>query len=99
MHSDYSVPPVEDALKEEALPNTQTHQIAYGQEAPLSVFGLVPSLSTFGPPVNVEAAETQVRGISCHYIFIQNDLSVYIFLIITASSNCSLEIPMAQLCH
>ncbi|KAL1189482.1 GBF-interacting protein 1-like [Cardamine amara subsp. amara] len=58
MHSDYSASPVEYVQKEEALSNTQTYQIAYGQEAPLSVFGLAPS-SAFGPPVNAEAAETQ----------------------------------------
>jgi len=59
VHSDHIVPPVEEVPKEEALSNTETHQIAYGQEAPLSVFGLVPSLSAIGQPVNTEAAETQ----------------------------------------
>ncbi|CAL9219043.1 unnamed protein product [Arabidopsis halleri] len=54
VHSDHIVPPVEEVLKEEALSNTETHQIA-----PLSVFGLVPSLSAIGQPVNTEAAETQ----------------------------------------
>ncbi|XP_013640417.2 GBF-interacting protein 1-like [Brassica napus] len=43
-----------------ALPNTQPHQIAYGQDAPFSVFGLVPSFSALGQPVNTEAAATQL---------------------------------------
>ncbi|CDY53767.1 BnaCnng25590D [Brassica napus] len=34
-----------------ALPNTQPHQIAYGQDAPFSVFGLVPSFSALGQPL------------------------------------------------
>lgn len=99
-HSDHIVPPVEDELKDEALSNTQTHQIAYGQEAPFSAFGLVPSLSALGQPVNTESAETQARGISCHSICIKNYpfYLFYIFLI-TASTNCSLEIPMLQLYH
>ncbi|KAG7595314.1 GBF-interacting protein 1 [Arabidopsis thaliana x Arabidopsis arenosa] len=54
VHSDHIVPSVEEVLKEEALSNTETHQIA-----PLSVFGLVSSLSAIGQPVNTEAAETQ----------------------------------------
>ncbi|XP_010480139.1 PREDICTED: GBF-interacting protein 1-like isoform X2 [Camelina sativa] len=48
-----------EVLKEEALSNTETHQIAYGQEPPLSMLGLVPSISALGQPVNTEAAETQ----------------------------------------
>ncbi|ESQ29885.1 hypothetical protein EUTSA_v10011305mg [Eutrema salsugineum] len=56
--SDNIVASVEDELKGEVLSNTQTHQIAYGQ-APFSVYGLVPSLSAIGQPVNTEAAETQ----------------------------------------
>ncbi|CAN7018555.1 unnamed protein product [Brassica rapa subsp. trilocularis] len=47
-----------------ALPNTQPHQIAYGQDAPFSVFGLVPSFSALGQPVNTEAAATQARDTS-----------------------------------
>ncbi|KAF8045108.1 hypothetical protein N665_5593s0002 [Sinapis alba] len=60
-HSGHSVSPVEDELREreEALPKTQPHQIAYGQEAPFSVFGLVPSFSALGQPVNTGGAETQ----------------------------------------
>lgn len=72
VHSDHIVPPVKEVLKEEALSNTETHQIA-----PLSVFGLVPSLSAIGQPVNTEAAETQVRGIYCHSICNQNDPIIY----------------------
>ncbi|CAH8306230.1 unnamed protein product [Eruca vesicaria subsp. sativa] len=60
-HSGHIVPPGEDELREEALPKTQPHQIAYGQEAPFSVFGLVPSFSALGQPVSTEAAETQAR--------------------------------------
>ncbi|EOA40054.1 hypothetical protein CARUB_v10008748mg [Capsella rubella] len=59
VHSDHNVPPVEEVLKEEDLSNTQTHQIAYGQQAPLSMFGLVPSISALGQHLNTEAAETQ----------------------------------------
>ncbi|VVB00140.1 unnamed protein product [Arabis nemorensis] len=59
LHSDHVVPPVGNEPREEALPNTQTHQISYGQEAPFSVFGLVPSLSALGQPLNTESAETQ----------------------------------------
>ncbi|XP_013591967.1 PREDICTED: uncharacterized protein LOC106300384 isoform X1 [Brassica oleracea var. oleracea] len=59
-HSNHTVPSGEDELREEALPNTQPHQIAYGQEAPFSVFGLVPSFSALGQPVNTEAAATQL---------------------------------------
>lgn len=64
-HSGHSVSPVEDELREreEALPKTQPHQIAYGQEAPFSVFGLVPSFSALGQPVNTGGAETQARVI------------------------------------
>ncbi|KAL0804402.1 hypothetical protein Bca101_096892 [Brassica carinata] len=50
-HSNHTVPSGEDELREEALPNTQPHQIAYGQEAPFSVFGLVPSFSALGQPL------------------------------------------------
>ncbi|CAN8321919.1 unnamed protein product [Cochlearia groenlandica] len=60
-HSDHIVLDVEDELKEEALTNTQTHQIAYGQEAPFTVFGLVPA-SALGHPTNTEQAETQPRN-------------------------------------
>ncbi|CAN8287948.1 unnamed protein product [Cochlearia groenlandica] len=35
-HSDHTVPPVEDELKQEALSNPQAHQISYGQEAPFT---------------------------------------------------------------
>jgi len=80
VHSDHIVPPVEEVPKEEALSNTETHQIAYGQEAPLSVFGLVPSLSAIGQPVNTEAAETQVCGISCHSICTLNNPCIYSLL-------------------
>ncbi|KFK35559.1 hypothetical protein AALP_AA4G006700 [Arabis alpina] len=59
LHPDHVVLSVEDEPREEALPNSQTHQIAYGQEYPFSVFGLVPSLSALGQPVNTESAETQ----------------------------------------
>ncbi|KAJ0230385.1 GBF-interacting protein 1-like [Hirschfeldia incana] len=58
-HSGHLVSPGEDELREEDLQNTQPHQIAYGQEAPFSVFGLVPSFSALGQPVITEAAETQ----------------------------------------
>ncbi|KAJ4918008.1 hypothetical protein Rs2_03558 [Raphanus sativus] len=58
-HSNHTVPSGEDEQRDVALPNTQPHQIAYGQEAPFSVFGLVPSFSALGQPVNTEGAETQ----------------------------------------
>lgn len=73
VHSDHIVSPVEEVPKEEALSNTETHQIAYGQEAPLSMFGFAPSMSALGQPVNTQAAETQARGISCHIRCTQND--------------------------
>lgn len=63
-HSNHTVPSGEDEQRDVALPNTQPHQIAYGQEAPFSVFGLVPSFSALGQPVNTEGAETQARVIS-----------------------------------
>ncbi|CAH2033427.1 unnamed protein product [Thlaspi arvense] len=54
-NSDPIVPPVEGEL-EQALSNTQTHQIAYGREAPFTVFGLVPSMTALGqPPGNSNA--------------------------------------------
>lgn len=62
-HSDHIVPSVEDEVREEALLNTQTHQIAYRQEALLGVFGLVPSFSALGLPINIEASEAQARGV------------------------------------
>lgn len=99
LHSDHVVTPVGDEPREEALPNTQTHQISYGQEAPFSVFGLVPSLSALSQPVNTESAETQACGISCHNLCIKN-LSFYLFdILTTTSSYCSLEIPLLQLYH
>ncbi|KAL0696410.1 hypothetical protein Bca4012_063590 [Brassica carinata] len=57
-HSGHIVSPVEAEVREreEALPKTEPHQIAYGQEAPFSVFGLVPSFSALGqPPGNSNA--------------------------------------------
>ncbi|CAA7015431.1 unnamed protein product [Microthlaspi erraticum] len=58
-HSDHIVPSVEDEVREITLLNPQTHRIAYGQEAPLGVFGLVPSFSALGLPINTETAVAQ----------------------------------------
>lgn len=104
-HSNHTVPSGEDELREEALPNTQPHQIAYGQEAPFSVFGLVPSFSALGQPVNTEAAATQARDTSYQDIHAlrqyKNLVLLFFFFsfLIPAFSNCSLEILMPQLCH